>query len=124
MNSSPLQSWEFWERTRQASRPDVEEHRQVGRNHEPGYVVAVAFRPNVGHHVAYRNPSLRLFQSKMPEVGQDESQLWFLVGTPGSLPRILHQDDPQEFGILPGQILRMMSLSPLGYRAEAKPWGE
>jgi hypothetical protein len=51
----------------------------------------------LGYYMANRNPPLGLFQSKMPEVGEDNGQLLFVIRPPGSLPGVLHEYNPQGF---------------------------
>ena len=58
---------------------------------------------SLGDHMPDCHAPRRLLKGKMPEVGQNQRKLLFVVGSPRSLPGILHKDNTQRLWIFSTQ---------------------
>jgi len=47
----------------------------------------------IGYHMPDGHTPLGLFKGKMAEIGENEGELLFVIGPPGRLPGILHEDN-------------------------------
>jgi hypothetical protein len=63
-----------------------------------------------------------LFKGEMAEVSEDQGQLLFVIGTPGRLPRSLHQNNSQIPRIFPGKRAYLIGQLIVGDKKPAPPF--